>query len=58
MKTFTKMMIAAAAFTAAAAAMAKYFCDYALGSGNSIAPYIPVENFMALIRAAADTDAQ
>ena len=31
---------------------------YALGSGNSIAPYIPVENFMALIRAAADTDEQ
>lgn len=35
MKTFTKMMIAAAAFTAAAAAMAKYFCDYALGSGKN-----------------------
>lgn len=35
MKTSTKMMIAAAAVTCAAAAMAKYFCDYALGNGKN-----------------------
>ena len=29
---------------------------YTLGTGNSIAPYIPVENYMALRQAALDTD--
>ncbi|MBQ8610493.1 MAG: hypothetical protein IJ412_02170 [Oscillospiraceae bacterium] len=29
---------------------------YTLGTGNSIAPYIPIENYMALRQAALDTD--
>jgi len=29
---------------------------YALGSGNSIPEYVPVENYMAMIRAAWDMD--
>ncbi|MGN0586227.1 MAG: alpha/beta hydrolase [Oscillospiraceae bacterium] len=35
MKTFTKIIIAAAALTAAAAAVSKHFCDFALGSGKN-----------------------
>ena len=31
---------------------------YALGSGNSIPEYVPTENFMAMIRAAWDSDRQ
>jgi len=29
---------------------------YALGSGNSIAPYVPVRNYLALLQAAKDTN--
>ncbi len=31
---------------------------YTLGTGNSIAPYIPYENYMAMRQAALDLDAE
>ena len=30
--------------------------NYLLGSGNSIPEYVPVENYLAMIRAALDAD--
>lgn len=33
-------------------------CGYALGSGNSIPGYVPVENYLAMIRAASDIRAE
>lgn len=44
-----------------AAAMLRRTADrggYILGTGNSVAPYIPTENYMALRQAALDTDAE